>query len=263
MDPRIPESIRPTIQDYISLVNQKLPGLIKACFIEGSIALGGFNERFSDIDFVAILSHAATPAEVDNLRHIHKTLEKNYPRWKMMGSYLQSDDLHFDDQSESHLNYHDGALQPHRRFELNSVEGWILKQHGIAIIGSDPQGLPYTIDWDLLIHKMRENLNSYWASWTQRPGRIVILLSDWGIQWAVLGVLRQFYSFRENSITTKTKAGEYALTRMPIRWHRLIQEAINIREGKTAAAYQFRLARTIEAVSFLKYVIHTCNASFT
>ena len=181
-----------------------------------------------------------------------------------MGSYLQSDSFcHFDDQGESHLNYHDGVLQPHRRFELNSVEGWILKRHGIAIIGPDPQGLPFTIDWNLLIHKMRENLNSYWASWTRRPLRIIMLFSDWGIQWAVLGVLRQFYSFRENTITTKTKAGEYALTCMPTRWHRLVQEAINIREGKATSAYRFRVVRTIEAASFLKYVIHTSNASFT
>jgi hypothetical protein len=74
MHPRIPEPIRPTLQDYVSLVNQQLAGLMKACFIEGSIALGGFNEHFSDIDFVAVLARAATPAEIDSLRLIHKTI---------------------------------------------------------------------------------------------------------------------------------------------------------------------------------------------
>jgi hypothetical protein len=47
MHPRIPEPIRPTLQNYVSLVNQQVPGLVKACFIEGSIALGEFNEHFS------------------------------------------------------------------------------------------------------------------------------------------------------------------------------------------------------------------------
>jgi hypothetical protein len=263
MDHRIPEPVRPTLQDYVSRVNDQVPGLMKAFFIEGSIALGGFNTCFSDIDFVAILDHPATPMEFKALRGIHRAIEKRCPRWKLMGSYLQSADLDgFDREIEPHPTYHGGVLRPHGHFELDSVEGWILKNHGIALFGPEPQDLPFTVDWDLLIKKMRENLNTYWASWTRRPGRIIRMLSDWGIQWAVLGVLRQFYSFRENTITTKTKAGEYALTCVPARWHGLIREAIDIREGNKSTAYRLRVARAIEAVSFLKYIIQTCNASF-
>jgi hypothetical protein len=108
---------------------------------------------------------------------------------------------------------------------------------------------------------MRENLNSYWASWTKRPGRILALYSDWGIQWAVLGVLRQFYTFNERSITTKIRAGQYALGCLPGRWHKLIREAIDIRHGKKESAYRLRISRMIEAVIFLKYIIQLCNTS--
>lgn len=180
-----------------------------------------------------------------------------------MGSYLPSNGLsHFARPTEPQLYYHGGALQSNRRFEVSSVEGWILKQRGIAIMGPQPQDLPFTVDWDIVIKKMRDNLNSFWASYTKQPNRIIVLISDWGIQWTVLGVLRQFYSFRENSITTKTKAGEYALTCLPTCWHRLIREAINIREGKAVSAYRFRAVRAIEVVNFLKYVVQTCNAGF-
>ncbi len=89
MDQRIPEPIRPILQDYISLVAQRLPGLMQACFIEGSIALGGFNEHFSDIDFVAVLNRTVTPAEIESLSLIHRTVKKCHSQWKMMGSYLQ------------------------------------------------------------------------------------------------------------------------------------------------------------------------------
>jgi hypothetical protein len=255
----VPASIQPILDDYISLVNQHLPDLLRAFYIEGSIALGGFNERFSDIDFVAVLHRRTNPTEFEALRHIHKAIEKNDPRWKLSGSYLSSDDLDGFDKVKSHPHYHDSVLRLDGHFELQSVEGWILKNHGIAIIGPEPQELPFTIDWDALIERMRENLNSYWARWTRRPDGFMVMLSDWGIQWTVLGVLRQFYSFRENTITTKTKAGEYALTCLPICWHRLVQEAINIREGKKTSAYRFRVVRAIEAVRFLKYIIQTCN----
>jgi hypothetical protein len=245
-------------------VNQQLPGLIQAFYIEGSIALGEFNERLSDIDFVAVLKRSAASAEIECLRDIHTLIEKTYPRWKMSGRYLQFDRLgRLDDRVERILYFHDGRLRLDGHFELNSVEGWILKNHGVVLIGPEPHELPFTIDWELLINKMRENLNTYWVRWTRRPSCLITMLSDWGIQWTVLGVLRQFYSFRENSITTKTKAGEYALTCVPTCWRRLIQEAINIRAGKKPSAYRFRVVRMVEAVNFLKYIIQSCNADFS
>jgi hypothetical protein len=181
----------------------------------------------------------------------------------MSGSYLQAADLGRCNHKVEANSCYEGRLRLQGQFDWNWVDGWTLKNHGIAIIGPEPQSLPVTIDWDRLIKRMRENLNSYWAGWTRRPDYLGGMLLDRGIQWAVLGVLRQFYSFRENTITTKTKAGEYALTCVPSRWHRLIQEAIDIRAGKKAAAYQLRIVRMMEAVSFIKFIIQTCNASFT
>src|SRR5580765_1712773 len=93
MDQRIPQPIRGTLLEYLSLADGQVPGLIAGLYIEGSIALGGFNERFSDIDFVVLLSRRPNAAEFATLRDIHKVISKNYPQWKMSGSYLQSDDL--------------------------------------------------------------------------------------------------------------------------------------------------------------------------
>jgi hypothetical protein len=247
---------------------------MKAFYVEGSIALGGFNEHFSDIDFVALLNRQLTPTEFATLRNIHKIIGRSYPRWKMSGSYLQSEDLGRYNKVEANSCY-EGRLRLQGHFDWNWVAGWILKNHGIAIIGPEPQALPVTIDWDRLIQRMRENLNSYWAGRTRRPDAFGEMFFDLGIQWSVLGVLRQFYSFRENAITTKTKAGEYALTCVPSRWHRLIQEAIDIRSGRRSSAYRYRIVRTkastyqhrivrtMEAVRFLKFIIQTCNACIT
>jgi hypothetical protein len=262
MDQRVPPSIQPLLDDYISRVNEQLPGLLQAFYLEGSIALEGFNERFSDVDFVAILSRKPNPTDIEMLGHIHKVVEKNDPRWKLSGHYLTANDLDCFDKVGPHPCFHNGALRLDGHFELQAVEGWILKNHGIAILGPQPQELPFAVDWDLLIEKMRKNLNSYWASWTRRPDRFVVMLTDWGIQWTVLGVLRQFYSFRENTITTKTKAGEYALTCVSPRWHPLVQEAIDIREGKKESAYRLRFVRAIAAVRFLKSIIKACNTNF-
>lgn len=260
---RIPKPVEPVIEDYVSVVSQQLPGWIDAFYIVGSIALDEFNEQFSDIDFIAILNRKATSREIEELRRVHHVIEKNHPRWKMSGSYIQPSDLgKLDDEVQPHPHYHDGVLHPNNSYELNSVTWWELKHRGITVLGEAPQNLPFTVDWDRLVSWMKENMNCYWVSWTNRPIRVLSLYSDWGVQWAVLGVLRQFYTFKGNSITTKVRAGRYALGCLPIRWHKLIQEAIGIREGKKRSAYRSRIARMIEAVNFLKYVIQLCNTSF-
>ena len=87
---RIPEPVRPILKKYISLVEQKSPGLIRAFYIVGSIALNGFNERFSDIDFVAILDRPASPADVDSLRTLHKAYRGGFSGIEIIGQ-LPSD----------------------------------------------------------------------------------------------------------------------------------------------------------------------------
>jgi len=263
MNQRIPEPIRPILESYVQSVCQHLPDLINAFYIVGSIALDGFNERFSDIDFVAVLHRKAMTGEIKKLRDIHKAIEKEFPRWKLSGDYFQVNDVGRSDHTiEPYPYYHDGKLHPEGRFEANLITWWILKNHGIAIIGIEPQDLNFTVDWDLLVNRMKENLNSYWVRWANRIDRHLVMLSDWGIQWAVSGVLRQYYTFTESSITTKGKAEEYALTSLPTRWHPLIQEAIDIREGHKQSAYRSRILRMREAVRLLKWVIQTCNARF-
>jgi hypothetical protein len=260
---RIPERIHPTLEHYVFLTNKELPDFLAGFYIVGSIALDGFNEQYSDIDFVAVLNRKACQADIEKLMAIHKTLEKGFPRWKLSGCYIQIHDLgHFENEMETHPYYHDGILHEKGYFEINSVTWWILKNHGIAITGQEPAELPFIVDWNLLIARMKDNLNSYWVSWTNRIDRFLVMLSDRGIQWTVSGVLRQYYTFRESSITTKTKAAEYALTCLPGQWHLIIQEAINIREGKKKSLYRSKVIRMMTAVKFLKYVIRKSNVEF-
>jgi hypothetical protein len=260
MIPKIPDRVQPLIERYLALTGDRLPGLVTGFYLTGSIALGGFNARFSDIDFTAVLSRRLAEADVEPLRYIHNTIAAEYPRWPLSGSYLQPEQLGCRPaECEPHPYYHDGVFHRRGYFELNPVTWWTLKNCAIALTGCPAQELPFSVDWEALVSWMMDNLNTYWVGWTRRPARLFMLLSDWGIQWAVLGVLRQFYTFREDSIVTKEEAGRYALAVLPDRWRRLIGEALAIREGERRSAYRFRFIRMIEAVSFLRFVIRECN----
>lgn len=230
-------------------------------YLHGSIALGAFNEHASDIDFVTVLHAPATASEIDYLRRIHKEIAAAYPRWGMDGSYLQWSDLgKFEAEIAPYPYYHDGVLHPHGYHEINAVTWWILKNHGIALMDAPP--LAFEVDWDVLIQRMWENLHTYWADWAKNPLRMGQLMTDTGFQWAVLGVLRQYYTFRENDITSKIGAGEYGLRQFSDRWKSLILEAIHLRERKEGRCYSSRVIRALHTVQFLRFIIRECEVVY-
>jgi hypothetical protein len=263
MQAELPESIKPLIQEYIRLMEQEVPGLMTAFYLHGSIALGAFHPRFSDIDFVTVISRRCTAGDVQRLAAVHQRLAKQYPRPELQGSYLLASDLGKDEDAIApHPSYSDGKLDPNGHHDTNEITWWLLKNRGLAPFGAEPASLEYTVDWDKLIANMRHNLNSYWKQFTTNPMRMSWLLADFGIQWTVLGVLRQFYTFKERDITSKSGAGEYALQHLPERWHRIIQEALNIRNEISGSLYRSRLTRAREALRFLNFIIDLCNTSF-
>jgi hypothetical protein len=259
MDHHIPSLLHPLLQEYADLVNSELAGQVSAFYLEGSIALGEFNSRLSDIDFIAVLKSEATSVDLENLLRIHRRIEQKYP-WKMSGMYFQARDLGCVDHIDHpFLNYHDGKLKESYHFGLSTVTWWILKNHGIAVFGTAPQYLDIAVDMAHLIYIQQKNLNTYWAGWTKYPDRILVLFTDWGVQWTVLGVLRQFYTIREHKVTSKIKAAEYALSHLPERWHPIIREAIALRESSGRTYVHSRLKRTLDTFQFIKYVIDSCN----
>jgi hypothetical protein len=243
----------------VGLLQERVPDLADACYLHGSIALNAFNDRLSDIDFIAVLRHRPTADELKHLQTIHQIINTEYPRWKLDGSYLQWEDLGRLPNTIAPSPYvAEGIFHPQGHRDLNLVTWWLLKYHGIARFGTLPSQLTFTVSWDELVARMHDNLHRYWYSWTYSPMRLPQLFTDYGIQWTVLGILRLWYAFREGNIVSKTDAGRYALSHLPERWHPLIHEAINLRETPARRLYRSRICRAYDAVQFLRYIIWLC-----
>jgi hypothetical protein len=262
MHNHVPVPVQPLLTAYISAVEHALPGFMAACYLHGSIALGAFNPQLSDIDFITVVSRRCTPEEIARLRVIHQAIARQYPQWLLEGSYVQWQGLgQLGDARMPAPYHHDGTFHASGIFDANAITWWVLKHQGIALRGPATDALDFDVSWDALVAEMAENLNTYWASWARSPARIARLLTDDGVHWAVLGVLRQFYTFKEQAITSKTGAGMYAQTQLPARWQRIVQEAINLRQQTGASIYRSRIFRARETASLLRYIIRQCNAA--
>ncbi len=263
MHSKIPEPVQPVLQKYLLLIEKELPGFLIGFYLHGSLALGAFNTHWSDIDFITVISRRCRTEDVERLKNIHGQLARKHPRWDLSGSYLQLEDLGQSNEAIAPAPcHHDGVLNSIGHPEAGLVTWWVLKNRGIAVVGNELSNLPFTIDWENLMTGMHQNLNTYWKDFTCKPSRMSWLLTDYGIQWAVLGVLRLYYTFCEQDITSKFGAGEYALKHLPTQWHGIIRDAISIRNQKKVTFYKLRLMRALEAIRFIKYVIQECNHNF-
>ncbi|MBW7476937.1 DUF4111 domain-containing protein [Paenibacillus oenotherae] len=256
--------IRSIVNDYVEQVETALPGLLAGFYIYGSIALGDYSLSLSDIDFVAVIRSELNSGQLVLLAEVHRTVASKSRKPNMNGIYVTPQQLgKLPHEIAPYPYYCDNRLYASGYFECNLVTWAELKESGIGIIGPDPSLLEYEVDWNELLLRMRDNLNSYWHSWIQQSSRLwtakgLALLGREAAEWGVLGISRLHYTFRENRITTKAGAGEYALLHVDPRWHSIIQEAIHYRRGKPSIYHSIGRRRS-DALAYMLYMIEECN----
>ncbi|TDC87162.1 DUF4111 domain-containing protein [Nonomuraea deserti] len=220
------------VETYLSIADMEAPDLVEGLYLEGSAALGDYRPSTSDVDFIAVT--AAAPPE-DVLERIHTRLGAH----PFDGVYLTWDDLRRGpDGLGTRPQAQHGRLN--RRGELNPVTWHTLTQHGLTCRGPKPDEFEIWNDPDALAAWTNDNLDRYWRRLVSRASRLatpwgLICLGGYGTLWIVTGIARLHYTLATGDITSKTEAGRYALEAFPERWHRVVNEALRVREEDTAA----------------------------
>jgi predicted nucleotidyltransferase len=251
----IPKRINEVLDTYFELLESKLPNLVEAYYLYGSVSLGAFKDGFSDIDFIAVIKRNATVTDVDTLKEIHKDMQRKFSDTILDGFYVMKEDLESLKRNEiSSLRINDGKFQGFSKFDKNSIDAYQLKKYGITVKGQRIEDVNFKVNWDILISNMHDNLNTYWLNWVNDCKRfpsiryIGLLFSLGMIEWGVLGVSRLFYTFKEKDITSKMGAGEYALRKVNQRWHKIIYESMRLRKGNKKSYYKSILERRKDAI---------------
>lgn len=261
MTVQIPSKVQNLLDNFIREINTQKPDLLHSIYLYGSLAFGAFNPQKSDIDFIAILNRRCTAEDLDILASNHARIRGEYPSSSLDGSYLHINNLAKCNDDLAPYPYYDGDFHPAGYYDVNNITWWTIKQQGICIYGETLNTDAISVTWETLIEDMTINLNSYWQDWASNPEKHKLLFHDGAIEWAVLGVLRQYYSFQEHAITSKIGAGEYALLHLPHEWHPLIKDASLIRDNQESL-YHDKLLRQEIAQKFLHFIITESNAIF-
>lgn len=202
----MPASIPPLIQPLLDAYLHALEPLLDhfyGIYIYGSIALGAFEERESDIDIVVLTRGEWTAQELGQLGRTHKRLVKEFTLGERLAPiYVPLEDIGKLNVDIAPYPYaSDGKFHAAGHFDLNAVTWWTVQHQGICLLGPESSTLPLQVTWAEVLDAMRYNLNIYWAGKARQPR--LFLLDIW-VMIAVATLCRILTTLEEGVIHGRT-----------------------------------------------------------
>ena len=267
----LPALVQRVAAGYLAGVDRVLPGRLEGFYLVGSVALGAFRPRRSDIDFVGVMRDS-NPAQVRLLKSMNRrgsalsvwwTLRAGIGRWPPAG--FNGVFVTWKDLASSPCRISPIASQRAGRFfvgsgfDVNPVTWRVLGQDGIALRGPDPTGLSVYRDERELRQWVATNLSTYWARWSDlvrgRSWTAAKGLLRRGTVWGVLGAPRLHATLATGEILSKEQAGVYAMD-LFADWRPLILDALAYWRGQPRSLmYQSRCQRREAAADFVAAVV--------
>ncbi|MBB5874230.1 hypothetical protein F4553_007664 [Allocatelliglobosispora scoriae] len=234
-----------TVDRYLGQAADLIDGL----YLHGSAALGDYRAGISDIDFVAVVGAPLSDDAFARLGAVHRALGGPH----LDGIYVTRDELAAGPLAIGPTPYA-RAHRLHRAgtFEHNPVTWHTLAHHAVVAHGPPPSALAVWDSTDALLSYQRENLRGYWTGWVD--GASWSLLHRGAAAWGVLGIPRLHHTLRTGRITSKTGAGEFALSTYDSRWHRIVTDALAHRSGQPGT-YRNPFTRRRDAVRFTRMAL--------
>ena len=222
-------------------------------YMVGSLALGDFSPRSSDIDFVVVTTTAITPDRLAALQHIHAQFAASDSAWaeKIEAIYVPPSALRH--RAANSLHY--PQIEKGTSLFLAPLEdGWVfqcltIRDHSVTVIGPDPRPLVNTIETQelhaaamMIVGQWMEQASHdpTWLPWLRKRGAHVFVVQT---------LCRLLYALASETVTSKPRAAEWAQKSCGEPWATFIEQSLvkqhragNItqnEENKTLAFLEF------------------------
>lgn len=194
-------------------------------------------------------------------------VQLRYRKPNMNGIYITSGQL---GKSRNDINpvtfYYEGTIYDNGYFEINYITWYYLKYSSCTVWGRPAEELVFDVVLQDLLNEMKENMRTYWKNWIDKASNLLrfshyAAFTAQRIEWGVLGITRQYYTFHKNNIVSKTDAGLWALDIVPEKFHKILKEAVNTRNGKKSL-YTSKLKRKRDAIEYMTYIYRESENRF-
>lgn len=258
----LPTPVPDIVEAFLEAIDAEVPALVEGLYLVGSVALSDFRPPRSDIDFIAVTANQPDAACLVALERVHTRLQERWQRPFFDGIYVTWHDLADDPARAGSGPYsHEGLFHADGWGERNPITWHTLAQSGVRCRGPAIADINLWSDSTVLTAWTNDNLDAYWRRLLDRGARLltpsgIAGLTSYACEWCVLGVSRLHYTLSTGKITSKEGAGIYARETFPVRWHRLIEEALRIRRAtERRSLYRSPFARRRDVLTFTDVVI--------
>lgn len=253
----LPGPVAEVCATWLREVDARTPGLVTGLHLRGGVAFGEFVSGTSDVDFVAVLPERPSYDGEEALAAAHEATREAHPEVPFDGIHVLASDLERDpDECPEVPCVLHGWFEPAGRWDVSPVAWHELATRGIPVRGELP---PVWTDQERLLAFTRDHLATQWAEQAAALARFPAEAATEASTWCVLGVARLDHLLTTREMTSKSAAGRWGLGHYDQRWHRVLREALRVREGSGGAQYDDPAERGRDVAAFTAYVVETAG----
>src|SRR5680860_36073 len=186
-EPRYPEVCAAVVTSIKATLEADLAGL----YLHGSFVTGDFNERRSDLDFLAILHRDPVDDDIPRLTEMHDAIVARYPGWidRVEVAYLSAKAI----QAFREARHPIAVISPGEPLNLKEagsewlINWYIARTFGLTIAGPPAADLIPLITHEEYVATARQQARD-WAD------RVPGITGDPGLSYAVLSACRAMYT---------------------------------------------------------------------
>ena len=214
-----------------ALLDSELVGI----YLVGSLALGDFNPRSSDIDFVVVTSTEIDPDRFTALQHVHAQFAASNSPWaeKIEAIYVPASALRHSATNTSHYPQIEKGTS---LFLAPLEDGWVfqcltIRDQSVSIIGPDSRTLVDPIETQEL-HAAATMIVGRWIQQAAHDPTWLLWLRQAEAQVFVVQTLcRLRYSLATGTVASKPRATEWARKNYGEPWASFIEQSLTKHHG--------------------------------
>ncbi len=249
--PKIDELIKELAEDLSNTLGNDLKGV----YLFGSLVIGDFDPKRSDIDLLAMVAEDINRAQLNSLKQMHDDLVQKHPEWhnRIEVAYVSVGGMkNFKTKTCQIARISPGEPIHYREMDINWLMDWyMVLRYGQTVLGPSPEEfIP-----DISTQEFIDSLKNYAPIWIKN----VKEAHHVGYQsYIILSLCRSLYVYAHGEQVSKIEAADWAAIQYP-DWAELIKNALSWKGSPDNSKSPETRAKTEE---FVKFALAETEAKF-
>lgn len=223
-----PKLVRETLEEMLSTVHSILGENLNGIYLYGSLAMGCFQPRSSDIDIILVVKEKLTKEVRRRIfEYLKKTGSKDRPIELSIVGMGALQDPRYPMLVDLHYEYWGNMFENERDNEILS-NLYTTRKRGFCVWGMPISEVFSRIPARHHLRSVIEDLEQTRCYLHEKPERVGY---DAAVYW-VLGSCRILAFIREKKVLSKLEGGQWGLANLPEEYHKLVQQALFCYKGE-------------------------------